>query len=84
MGKQVKCGSTKTKTGKRCQNPAMIGYSRCQLHRGRDIQALFLPGQASSDEPGEHTTAFLFQGLFECRISLTLVCLLYTSPSPRD
>ncbi|MDQ0762108.1 hypothetical protein [Streptomyces canus] len=34
MGKQVKCGSTHTKTGKRCQNPAMIGYSRCQLHRG--------------------------------------------------
>lgn len=34
MGKQVKCGSTRTKTGKRCQNPAMIGYSRCQLHRG--------------------------------------------------
>ncbi|MER5195948.1 MULTISPECIES: hypothetical protein [Streptomyces] len=34
MGKQVKCGSTQTKTGKRCQKPAMIGYSRCQLHRG--------------------------------------------------
>lgn len=34
MGKQVKCGSTQTKTGKRCQNPVMIGYSRCQLHRG--------------------------------------------------
>ncbi|MFB7272688.1 HGGxSTG domain-containing protein [Streptomyces sp. NPDC056244] len=33
MGKQVKCGAA-TKTGKRCQNPAMIGYSRCQLHRG--------------------------------------------------
>ncbi|WP_329315837.1 hypothetical protein [Streptomyces sp. NBC_01262] len=34
MGKQVKCGSTDTKTGKRCQKPAMIGYPRCQLHRG--------------------------------------------------
>ncbi|MFD4555994.1 hypothetical protein ACFWP5_17025 [Streptomyces sp. NPDC058469] len=34
MGKQVKCGSTDTKTGRRCQKPAMIGYSRCQLHRG--------------------------------------------------
>ena len=34
MGKQVKCGSTKTTTGKPCQNPAMVGYSRCQLHRG--------------------------------------------------
>ncbi|MEU1665052.1 hypothetical protein ABZ547_15780 [Streptomyces sparsogenes] len=34
MGKQVKCGSTKTVTGKPCQNPAMIGYSRCQIHRG--------------------------------------------------
>jgi hypothetical protein len=34
MGKQVKCGSTRTKTGKPCQNPAMVGYSRCQLHRG--------------------------------------------------
>jgi hypothetical protein len=34
MGKQVKCGSTDTKTGKRCQKSAMIGYPRCQLHRG--------------------------------------------------
>ncbi|QHY96602.1 hypothetical protein SSPS47_15955 [Streptomyces sp. S4.7] len=34
MGKQVKCGSTKTTTGKPCQKPAMIGYSRCQTHRG--------------------------------------------------
>ncbi|MER8155003.1 HGGxSTG domain-containing protein [Streptomyces sp. NPDC094472] len=34
MGKQVKCGSTSTKSGRPCQNPAMIGYSRCQLHRG--------------------------------------------------
>lgn len=34
MGKQVRCGSTNTTTGKRCRNPAMIGYSRCQLHRG--------------------------------------------------
>lgn len=34
MGKQVKCGSTKTASGQPCQNPAMIGYSRCQLHRG--------------------------------------------------
>lgn len=34
MGKQVKCGSTKTATGRPCQNPAMIGYSRCQKHRG--------------------------------------------------
>jgi hypothetical protein len=34
MGKQVKCGSTRTTTGRPCQNPAMIGYSRCQKHRG--------------------------------------------------
>ncbi len=34
MGKQVKCGSTNTRTSKPCQNPAMIGYSRCQIHRG--------------------------------------------------
>lgn len=34
MGIQVKCGSTDTKTGKRCRNKAMIGYSRCQKHRG--------------------------------------------------
>ncbi|GGU58721.1 hypothetical protein GCM10010498_14850 [Streptomyces cavourensis] len=34
VGKQVTCGSLKTKTGKPCRNPAMIGYSRCQLHRG--------------------------------------------------
>lgn len=34
VGKQVKCGSTETRSGKRCQKPAMIGYSRCQLHRG--------------------------------------------------
>ncbi len=34
MGKQAKCGSTRTKTGKPCQRPAMIGYSRCQCHRG--------------------------------------------------
>jgi hypothetical protein len=34
MGYQVKCGSTKTTTGKPCGNPAMIGYSRCQKHRG--------------------------------------------------
>ncbi|MBB6435857.1 hypothetical protein HNQ79_002320 [Streptomyces candidus] len=34
MGKQVKCRSTRTATGKPCQNPAMVGYSRCQLHRG--------------------------------------------------
>ncbi|MBY6301898.1 HGGxSTG domain-containing protein [Streptomyces clavuligerus] len=33
MGKQNLCGAL-TKTGKRCRNPAMIGYSRCQLHRG--------------------------------------------------
>ncbi|MFI7274272.1 hypothetical protein [Streptomyces sp. NPDC049879] len=34
MAKQLKCGSTRTKTGKPCGNPAMIGYSRCQKHRG--------------------------------------------------
>ncbi|MFG2336727.1 hypothetical protein [Streptomyces yangpuensis] len=34
MGYQVTCGSTRTKTGKPCRNPAMIGYSRCQKHRG--------------------------------------------------
>lgn len=34
MGKQVKCGSTRTETGRPCGNPAMIGYSRCQKHRG--------------------------------------------------
>jgi hypothetical protein len=34
MGKQVRCASTQTKTGKPCRNPAMVGYSRCQLHRG--------------------------------------------------
>ncbi|MFC8826316.1 hypothetical protein ACFT9I_13305 [Streptomyces sp. NPDC057137] len=34
MGKQVKCGSTQTVSGKPCQRPAMIGYSRCQTHRG--------------------------------------------------
>ncbi|SCD32580.1 MULTISPECIES: HGGxSTG domain-containing protein [unclassified Streptomyces] len=34
MGKQVTCGSLKTRTGKPCRNPAMVGYSRCQLHRG--------------------------------------------------
>ncbi|MEV8413521.1 hypothetical protein AB0P45_07895 [Streptomyces niveus] len=34
MGKQVKCGSKDTTTGKPCQRPAMIGYSRCQTHRG--------------------------------------------------
>ncbi|HET9380444.1 MAG TPA: hypothetical protein VFP69_06405 [Streptomyces sp.] len=34
MGKQVRCGSTETRSGKRCRKPAMIGYSRCQLHRG--------------------------------------------------
>lgn len=34
MGIQVKCGSTDTKTGKRCRNKAMVGYSRCQRHRG--------------------------------------------------
>ncbi|MFE7132822.1 HGGxSTG domain-containing protein [Streptomyces sp. NPDC057638] len=33
MGKQVLCGAL-TKAGTRCQNPAMIGYSRCQRHRG--------------------------------------------------
>ncbi|MER8234512.1 hypothetical protein [Streptomyces sp. NPDC094049] len=35
MGYQVKCGSTETATGKPCKNPAMIGYSRCQKHRGK-------------------------------------------------
>ncbi|MFD8626684.1 hypothetical protein ACFV4E_22835 [Streptomyces hygroscopicus] len=34
MGKQVKCGA-KTKKGTRCTHPAMIGYSRCQEHRGK-------------------------------------------------
>ncbi|MDF9803278.1 hypothetical protein M2436_001825 [Streptomyces sp. HB372] len=34
MGRQVLCGSLRTKTGKACRKPAMIGYSRCQLHRG--------------------------------------------------
>ena len=34
MGKQVKCGG-KTEKGTRCKNDAMIGYSRCQLHRGK-------------------------------------------------
>ncbi|MGY0065197.1 HGGxSTG domain-containing protein (plasmid) [Streptomyces sp. LZ34] len=34
MGKQTKCGSTKTKTGRPCQRLAMVGYSRCQKHRG--------------------------------------------------
>lgn len=34
MGIQSKCGSTKTRSGKPCRNPAMIGYSRCQTHRG--------------------------------------------------
>jgi hypothetical protein len=34
MGYQVKCGSTQTKSGKPCKNQAMVGYSRCQLHRG--------------------------------------------------
>ncbi|WP_461030805.1 HGGxSTG domain-containing protein [Streptomyces sparsus] len=34
MGKQTKCGSTATRTGRPCRHPAMIGYSRCQLHRG--------------------------------------------------
>ncbi|WP_188267125.1 MULTISPECIES: HGGxSTG domain-containing protein [unclassified Streptomyces] len=34
MAYQVKCGSLKTTTGKPCKNPAMVGYSRCQIHRG--------------------------------------------------
>lgn len=34
MGKQVKCGG-KTEKGTRCTRPAMIGYSRCQYHRGK-------------------------------------------------
>ncbi|OWA20236.1 hypothetical protein B9W61_27455 [Streptomyces sp. CS057] len=34
VGRQVLCGSLRTKTGKACRKPAMIGYSRCQLHRG--------------------------------------------------
>ncbi|MEU0062861.1 hypothetical protein ABZ085_05975 [Streptomyces albidoflavus] len=34
MGKQTKCGSTQTTTGRPCGKPAMVGYSRCQLHRG--------------------------------------------------
>lgn len=34
MGIQTKCGSTNTRTGRACRKPAMVGYSRCQLHRG--------------------------------------------------
>lgn len=34
MSKQVRCGGKTTK-GKRCTQPAMIGYSRCQDHRGK-------------------------------------------------
>ncbi|MFI0822230.1 hypothetical protein ACH4TX_41660 [Streptomyces sp. NPDC021098] len=34
MGYQVKCGAKTTKN-KRCTQPAMIGYSRCQDHRGK-------------------------------------------------
>ncbi|WP_413804256.1 HGGxSTG domain-containing protein [Streptomyces sp. OE57] len=33
MGKQTLCGA-KTKKGTRCTRLAMVGYSRCQLHRG--------------------------------------------------
>ncbi|GLF97898.1 hypothetical protein [Streptomyces yaizuensis] len=33
MGRQMLCGAP-TKEGGRCRNKAMIGYSRCQLHRG--------------------------------------------------
>jgi hypothetical protein len=33
MGKQTLCGA-KTKNGTHCKKPAMVGYSRCQLHRG--------------------------------------------------
>ena len=34
MGYQVKCGAKTTKN-RRCKNDAMIGYSRCQFHRGK-------------------------------------------------
>lgn len=34
MGYQVLCGAKTTKN-KRCTNKAMIGYSRCQEHRGK-------------------------------------------------
>ncbi|MEU8480989.1 HGGxSTG domain-containing protein [Streptomyces hygroscopicus] len=33
MGYQVRCGAT-TKKGTRCQNKAMVGYSRCKKHQG--------------------------------------------------
>ncbi|MFC0600491.1 hypothetical protein [Streptomyces palmae] len=33
MGLQTLCGAP-TKKGGRCRRKAMIGYSRCQLHRG--------------------------------------------------
>jgi len=34
MGYQTKCGAKTTKNT-RCKNDAMIGYSRCQTHRGK-------------------------------------------------
>ncbi|MER6913409.1 hypothetical protein ABT354_17220 [Streptomyces sp. NPDC000594] len=33
MGQQMLCGAL-TQAGTRCRNPAMIGCSRCQKHRG--------------------------------------------------
>lgn len=33
MGAQSKCGAL-TDKGRRCQNLAMVGASRCHLHRG--------------------------------------------------
>lgn len=33
MGAQSKCGAL-TGKGRRCQNLAMVGASRCHLHRG--------------------------------------------------
>ncbi|MBH5338602.1 hypothetical protein IHE55_28995 [Streptomyces pactum] len=33
MGYQTLCGAP-TKKGGRCRNKAMVGYARCQKHRG--------------------------------------------------
>ena len=67
------------------QNPDALGkplgqYS--QLTRVKAAELLFIAGQVATDRNGKVVGADDFDA--QCRQVFANICLLYTSPSPRD
>ena len=53
------------------------------LGGGHAIGALLVKEKANIFSPGDHASTF-GGNPFACKAALTVFCLLYTSPSPRD